>query len=186
MKKWLVAAAAGVAMVCAASGASASTFIHLNSPAKDGSITGVFGNKGTSGAGTFTDTFKFWLPSMGDTVASITTSATKTCNKKTKVCTINPATNIDFKSAKLDGVSFSLSPVGQFEFGGIDLETSKGWQTLTVNYKSWGKGATYSGTIDFTPTPEPAEWALMIGGLLAVGAAVRAHRREDAKLKALA
>ena len=78
MTKWLLTALASVSVLAAGSAASASTFIHMNPHGPDGSITGVFGNTGASGVGTFTDTFKFWLPSRGDTVASSPTSATKT------------------------------------------------------------------------------------------------------------
>jgi hypothetical protein len=34
-------------------------------------------------------------------------------------------------------------------------------------------GASYSGTIDVAPVPEPASWAMMIAGIAAVGTAMR-------------
>jgi PEP-CTERM motif len=172
MKKWLLAGMAAAALMSAGSAALAAPFLTLNPAAADGSINGVFGNDGAPAAGTFTDTFTFTWPSAGDTVGSISTSATKLKGK------INPATNIDFLSVTLDGQAFTLSPTGQFEFGALDLPTLKGTQTLVVNYKSYGKGATYSGTLAFTPAavPEPASWALMIGGFGLLGATLRMRR----------
>ena len=173
MKIRIAAAAAAALMMTAAAGAaSAATYLTLNPPASDGSITGVFGNDGASGAGTFTDTFNFSLPSAGDLVASFSTSATKVNGK------INPATDINFLSATLDGQSISLSPTGQFEFGNIDIASLSGPQTLVVNFSSGGKGATYAGTLAFTPgvVPEAGAWALMILGFGAAGALLRQRR----------
>ena len=171
MTKWLLAGVTAAIVVSAASVASAATSISMNAPAADGSISGTFKQDGTSGVGTFTDTFNFTLPLPGDTVGSVTTSATKVNG------VIKAATNIDFLSATLDGQAFSLSPTGQFEFGNIDINTVAGLQTLVVKYKSWGKGATYSGTLAFTPSvPEPASWAMMIAGFGMLGATLRVRR----------
>jgi len=164
MPRVLSAAMLALAVCVAAPAAHAATFLTFASPAPDGSISGTFGNVGVAGP-TFDDVFDFMLPAAG--ALSVTFS------------TIGfGATDIDFSSATLNGVTITLSPNGIFEFGSLfGQSTSSGAQQLILSGTSAGAGS-YTGTLSFVPAliPEPTAWALMIMGFGGVGALARRRR----------
>jgi len=84
------------------------------------------------------------------------------------------ANNIDFLSANLNGNALTLSPNGSFEFGSIENASLIGPLILTVTGKSGAAGGTfasYSGTVN--AVPEPGTWAMILAGILGVGAIAR-------------
>ncbi|MCB2019634.1 MAG: FxDxF family PEP-CTERM protein [Rhizobacter sp.] len=114
--------------------------------------------------GAFTDTFNFINgPSFADVTASLVTAAL-----------INGNQNIDFTSATLDGNALTFSPNGQFEIGvgawsGL---TGPTFQLIVMGTASGTPGSTaasYSGTLNVSPVPEPGTYALLLAGLGAVG-----------------
>lgn len=114
--------------------------------------------------GAFTDTFNFVNgPASADTTASLITAALANGNQ-----------NIDFSSATLNGNALTLSPNGQFEWGtgawaGLIGPT---FQLIVMGSASGTPGSTaasYSGTLNVTPVPEPGTYALMLAGIGAIG-----------------
>ena len=168
MKSIVKGLALAVALMAVAPAANAATFVTLDPPAANGSISGVFGNSGI-GLGSFTDVITFTLPA-GITSATISSTMTSTTN------------NVDLTSVLLNGTALTLGSTGQTEFRFINnLPNLAGTQTLTIMGSSGGEGS-YSGTIAFSPgvIPEPATWAMMILGFGMVGAGLRMARRPDA------
>ncbi|MES2741037.1 MAG: FxDxF family PEP-CTERM protein [Pseudomonadota bacterium] len=131
---------------------------------QDGIYTGYFGATHTSGA--FTDVYEF-SPFLTygkfDTIlSSIGTSA---------------ASNIDFTFADFNGHSLTLNSSGPLETAYLGLTSFNGPLTLTVSGLS-GATASYSGSLNVVPVPEPESYALMLGGLALLG--VVARRRKSA------
>jgi hypothetical protein len=123
-------------------------------------------------AGSFTDTFNFLPPDVaGGVSAALVTIA------------YTPTTNIDFLSATINGTPFSFSPTGVNEVGFLAQTFMTGPLTLTVTGMA-GAGlepgtdisASYSGTINITPVPEPQTYALLLAGLGVVGFVARRRR----------
>jgi len=86
------------------------------------------------------------------------------------------ANNIDFLSANLNGNALTLSPNGSFEFGSIQNVSVTSPLILTVTGKSGAAGGTfasYSGTVNVAAVPEPGTWAMILAGILGVGAIAR-------------
>lgn len=168
MKSLTMVASVAALLLTAASAANASQSIVINPPASDGSISGVFmGNEIASGA--FTDTFSFLLPVTGVTGATISS-----------IFNVAQNNDVNFSSVTLNGVSFQIDSVGNFESRHImNLPTLGGPQSLVVSGTSGGNGA-FAGTIAFSPivgVPEPASWALMIMGFGGLGSVLRTRKR---------
>lgn len=155
LKKFLVAVSLAAATVAIAPAAQAAQYLTF-----DGT-TGTFGfDNHTSGA--FEDTFNF---NVGDGIAGSTISSIK----------VSVPSNIDFTSVTLNDVEFDLISDGVVEFRSISQAVSAGIQTIVVKGTS-GSNASYSGTLAFTAVPEPATWAMMVGGFGLVGGAMRRRR----------
>lgn len=155
----ILAAAALVAAVAAPAAHAAQVIVF------DGT-SGTFGNANIGG-GNFTNTFDINTSQAG-TIA-LTISSTRT----------SALTNLDFVEVSLNGQNFTVGVTGINEFRFLNnLALMAGKQTLVVRGKSGGNGS-YSGTVNFSPTggvPEPATWAMMIGGMGAAGYGLRRRR----------
>jgi len=158
----------GAAALCLSSAVFASSALAAETitlTEDSGVYEGSFSGE-PSGAGSFSHEYEFTVPEDGLTSGTISTNFT----------TGGDIGNIDFISVLLNGVAFTLTGPGQFEFGSLgDLSVLAGLQTLVVNGTSAGAGV-YTGEITFVPTPavpEPATWALMILGFAAIGAFMR-------------
>ena len=136
-------------------------------PVSVSSGTAHFGN--TVGNGAFSDSFTFSLslPSFGSS-SLITIS-------------LGSLKDIDFSSVDLNGDPFtgSVSTVGGDELEVFTLNMPNlpaGSYSLNVNGTASNGPASYAGTLNITPIPEPASWALMMGGFALVGSAIRRRR----------
>lgn len=148
--------------------------------AEDNAVTNIDLSSGTAffgtlhfQAGAFTDTFSFVNPPAGpayDVSGSLVSIA------------LSGGQNIDFYSADLNGVPFVLSPNGAFEFGSLSASGVTGPLMITVSGLATGVGggsaASYSGTLNVTPVPEPETYALMLAGLGAIGFMASRRRRQ--------
>jgi PEP-CTERM motif len=88
--------------------------------------------------------------------------------------------NIDFLTASLNGQALTLSPTGFFETGFLNDTILNGPLVLTVTGNSFSNGSTfasYSGTLNVTPVPEPQAYVLAFAGLAALGWARRQRRK---------
>lgn len=164
MKKLLLAAVATMTVTLAPA-AHAVTTISFTPPAADGSFSGGFGNVGVDSP-SFTDVFNFIIPTngfVGGTIVSNMTTA---------------ATDINFTSVTLNGVAFTPVSTGKFEYRELfDTLFNSGPAQLVVTGTA-GSAASYQGTLAFTSAvPEPATWAMMIGGFAAIGVAMRRGRK---------
>ena len=98
------------------------------------------------------------------------------------------ATDINFGSAFLNGVEFTLTalgdPAGTFEFGFVNPVALQALNTIELAGYTGG-AASFSGTLTFTSgaVPEPATWALMILGFGAVGIGLRRRQRQNVSAK---
>jgi hypothetical protein len=157
MKKLLLSVALAFAAVSASTSASAATFISF-----DG-VSGTFGNNNVAG-GSFDNTFHFTVASDGIAGATITSIR------------VSKKTNIDFSSVTLNGVELTTLSSGVFEARYLTLPVIGGEQTINVKGTSGGN-ASYAGTLAFAAVPEPATWAMMVGGFGLVGGAMRRRRQ---------
>jgi hypothetical protein len=162
MKKLLMAAGIAVALTVGATSANAAVFVIGPNFGADGSGGGVYGDTHVSFP-TFTSIITFFLPKAGKLAADITTTGAGT-------------TNIDFTSVTLNGHTFTLSPAGITEGGGIGfINVAAGLQTIEVKGSS-GNNGSFSGTFAFAPVPETATWGMMLLGVGAMGAVMRRRR----------
>ena len=167
-----LAGAAAIAVVAGAGSVSAATiFTPLNQAALNTFGTSNFGAIITN-TGAFNHTFSF------------TTSAKNTASGSVVTISLpSGAKDIDFSSVFLD--TFAFTQIG-FD---PNAET---WQLTTAtlaagahaifvngNVVTSGPGraaASYAGTLNLTPVPEPATWTMMILGFGAAGSLVRRRR----------
>ena len=155
IKKFLVAVSLAAATVAITPAAQAAQYLTF-----DGT-TGTFGFDNVAES-PFTHTFHF---TVGDGTAGSTISSIK----------VDPVNNIDLTSVTLNGVEYAVGSTGTVEFRSIDQLVSAGEQTIIVKGTSGGNGS-YAGTLAFAAVPEPATWAMMIGGFGLVGGAMRRRR----------
>jgi hypothetical protein len=117
--------------------------------------------------GFFTDTFTFTPPIDPSNVdASLVTIG------------FDQTHNIDFTSATLNGTPMSLQPNGLFEAGLLSPTLLAGTLTLTV-MGSAGNNASYAGTLNVSPVPEPEMYGMMLGGLAILGAMARRRKQDE-------
>ncbi len=182
MNKKLAFAAFAVAGVMASTSASAATCVGNTCTFTPGDaefttsgdttfpITGsVAARIGRSdvGVGTFTDIYTFIVDVNGNGSGAFSTSFS------------GGNTDVDFLSATFNGQAVTLTGTDALEFGGLTgvAIMAGAVNELIINYTSGGLGS-YGGNLTFTPgaVPEPASWALMIGGFGMVGGTLRRRR----------
>jgi hypothetical protein len=136
--------------------------------------------------GEYQDTYVFTLAEAGTFSGSLTTQRLRDPDG-------NIVSDLDFGNS-IDGVSLDGGTPFDNPLGGSDaLEVvnlgstmlTAGTHRLVVNYTvqtaSAANAATYAGPLNFAPAitpsvPEPASWAMFIGGFGAVGAGLRRRR----------
>jgi len=172
MKRIFAPIAAAFAVAAMATAAQAATYVNYGTVGSDGGFSISFGNNGITTTA-IDDTFTFTLPTgRADFVITSTMSGT--------------SQNITWSSITLDGTEFESGAAGWNEFNFLNGVVTVDGDTLTLVLKGTGGGnASYGGLITFMPTataavPEPASWALMIGGFGAAGAVLRRTRRDRA------
>ena len=162
-----LAGAVGLSLV--ATQASAATLVFAV-----GDVTsGFFGNAGVK-KGAFTDTLAFDLLEAGDFSASITSTATR----------LKKVGDIDFTSVVLTGVggpfSFALTqnggPTGLVDSASLNTFLAAGSYVLTLKGVSYGNAQYGGNTTVISAVPEPAAWAMMIGGFAGLGGLMRSRR----------
>lgn len=107
-----------------------------------------------SSVGTFTDVFTF-SPAVG---GSLLNGWIQTMN-------LGGNHDIDFYSADLNGNALMFTPNGSVETGWLDPTLVVGPLVLTVYGISNSVSASYSGTLNVDPVPEPETYIMMLGGL---------------------
>lgn len=160
----------GAAALATLSGsAEAATYLTVT----DG--TAVFGNTEVT-TPTFTDMFDLGAFGTGMHLISGTISSSYQTGHMA-------AQNIDFTTVSLNGQEFTIGQTGQFEFRYVADVRSTTPNMLTVSGTS-GDTASYSGTLNVAPAaavPEPASWAMLIGGVGITGGTMR-RRRQSARV----
>ena len=81
-------------------------------------------------------------------------------------------TNIDFTSITLNGNAYSPVSTGAVEVWDLTSTKVTGPLTLSV-IGTAGSNASYSGTLNLAPVPEPESYAMMLGALGALGFVAR-------------
>lgn len=163
MRKVLMTAAVLAGLACSAP-SRAATYLTFNG------TSGTFGNDLTASP-TFSDSFDLGKFSTGNYLfAGTISSSYQGPNGK------GGDQDIDFTSVSLNGVNFTISSTGQFEYRYVANVPSDTSNILKVSGTS-GKTATYSGTFNVTSVPEASSWALMLAGFGMVGFALRGSRR---------
>jgi hypothetical protein len=93
-------------------------------------------------------------------------------------------TDVSFFSADINGNALTLSPNGAVEWGTLSMAPIMGPLVLTV-YGTVGNGGTgpaaasYAGTANISPVPEPQTWGLLLMGLPLVGYLSRRRKVAD-------
>ncbi|WP_404714054.1 FxDxF family PEP-CTERM protein [Sphingomonas sp. MMS24-J13] len=174
MRSVFCAIAATAAVFAVSSGANAATIGLAGDPATY--LSGFFGSNVN---GTFNNSWTFNVPADG-VISSLVGSAN-----------VTGSSGLTFTSVSLNGVDLNFMPaLPNQSFSFTDLPVNAGLQTLLISGS--GKGS-YSGTVAFAPfnaggnpqsaVPEPASWALMLGGFGMVGGALRTTRRRNVAIK---
>jgi hypothetical protein len=134
------------------------------------SITANFGATISGASTSFDDLFQFTIPQNGTGSGSLSTSFSA------------PTNELTISEVLIDGVSYALMPGS----GGQSLAVA-GIPILsgvlnTIEVKGTTSASAVAGTFTGTATfaagavPEPASWAMMIGGFGLIGGAMRRRR----------
>lgn len=176
MKKILFAASAAIAAMTMASNASAALQLVGKDDIQilDSTWSDNFGvTVKTAGPGNaFSAVFTFDTTGFGELLADLSIIS--------GVTSLNQKGDVDFTSVTLDSFVFDITPdqfnstTGKYEdiasLGAVKL--SEGLHTVTVTGFAVAP-ASLGGTINVSPVPEPATWAMMIAGVAAVGMSMR-------------
>lgn len=161
MKKIIVATCLAFAALASAP-ASATNFAL---PIGPGTSSANYGNSSTT-PGAIADAYSFTVP-LG------------TANGLLGSLALTSALDANISGVFLDGTAFTRISGGSFDFFTLSPTTlSAGTHSVFVNGQ-WGtSGGSYAGTLNYvvTAVPEPATWALMIGGFGMVGGTLRRRK----------
>lgn len=165
--------AAALALTAAGAYAENKTFdVPLSGPV-EGNYTAGFSVVHTV-AGAFEDTITFSPDVSGLLNGSLITTA------------LNKATNINFTSASINGITYNFSPNGTNEFGFTNTAFASGPLVLKLfgvagpDLAAGSKiSASYAGTLNVSAVPEPETWAMMLGGLGLMGYMARRRKKAD-------
>ena len=167
MKKAIYAATAAVAAV--AMSPSAHAAISLTCPQISGSAacsfdesagTGIYGN---SVLGMFDDTYYITLTDNYRLSITLTN-------------TLDVGGPISFSVRQL--LNSTPSSLGSIAGGAVANNFIVGPGVYAIHFQGGSNlRASYSGTIDIAPVPEPTTWALMVAGIAVVGTALRRKSR---------
>lgn len=167
-------AIAGAAVALAVSPAQAQTYFgpgDMNiffGPA--GTISSSFGQTGIA-SGAFWHIYQFTLPQSGVASGSLTTSAVR----------FHGIDDLDFTSVYFNGVQLTgiTGALNEVVFANAVPIVGGAQNWIEIKGQSRGNGS-YAGQGVFAPVPEPAAWAMLIGGLGFAGMALR--RRAQVKI----
>lgn len=152
------------------------TAANMNSStAPDGSISTSFGHSGIV-AGMFEHIYQFILPIDGMASASITTSAVS----------LGSAVDLDLISVFFNGIQLmgATSSLNEVVFANSVPITAGVVNEIAIKGLARGNGS-YGGQSVFAPlsaVPEPAAWAMLVGGLGFAGLSFRRRLRTAAAL----
>lgn len=172
MRSVYYAFAAAAAVVTVASGANAAV-TNLTLVDNGDSLSSFFG---ANVNGSFSNEYTFTVPADGFASAVVGSA------------NVSLASGITFDMVSLNGTALTFDPVlPNQSFSFADLPVTAGVQSLVISGS--GKGS-YSGTVSYAPfngdgnpqgaVPEPASWALMLGGFGMLGGAMRTSKKRRA------
>lgn len=146
--------------------------------------------------GSFSASFENPTPDnpFDDTYTPFTIATNGSLSGTLSTVGVDVANDVDFTLARVEGntlVDFfplAVTPGGgnpdALEFGFfIDRPIVAGTYALRVAGNRPGANGSYSGTLSFSPVPEPAAWAMMLFGFGAVGFAMRRRRNEKVRVR---
>lgn len=181
MTRMYAAIALGAAALFSAAPAAAQTYFGPSDmniafgPA--GSISVNFGQAGIA-AGDFTHIYQFTLPTSGTASGTISTSAVS----------FQGVGDLDLVSVYFNGVQLTgiTNALNEVVFANAVPIMAGVQNEITINGLSRGNGS-YGGQgvfIPNSPVPEPAAWAMLIGGFGFAGMALRRTRRTTVRYSA--